>query len=185
MKDKLELRKRLNAKRPAFKKTDSYKHKKLTDSWRAPKGLQNKVRLERWGKPAIVKAGYRNPAAVRGLHPFGLEIVRVESLRDLDKVDAKTQGALLARVGMRKARMLLEECSKRKITVLNVKSIEDALKEIDASLAKRKEAKSARAKKKAVKKPSKEKVKEEKPKPEPKSREQERKEMEKVLIKRN
>ncbi len=180
MKELLELKKRLNAKRPAFNKTDSYKHKRLTDNWRRPKGIHNKMRHQRWGKAAIVKVGYRNPVAVRHLTLSGLLPVLVYAVSDLQNLDVKKHGVIIGHVGGKLKIKLLDECKKQGLSVINVKDIDAKSKQLKAVVEERKKIKAESASKKVA----------EAPKPEPKadeakSREEEQKEMEKLLTKRN
>lgn len=187
MKKLLELRKKINKKRPSFERCDSYKRSEVSPSWRKPKGLQNKMRLQRHGKPAIVKEGYRNPRAVRGLDASGLVPVLVHNVAMLQGLDAKTQGVVIANVGNKKRVAIIEACGKAGLKVLNFKDAKATAEKIKASVADRKKKRSDQAKKKedaAPKKKPKSEKKEE-PKDESKSREEQKKEMEKVLTKRN
>ena len=52
----LKLRKLLKSKKPAFIRMDSWVKPSIKkSSWRRPKGLDNKIRLQRKGFPKIVK----------------------------------------------------------------------------------------------------------------------------------
>lgn len=185
MKSMLELRKKLNAKRPNFLHYDHQKRKEVGTRWRKPKGLHNKMRLGKWGKPATVNVGYRNPVAVRGLDQSGLAKVLVNTLSDLDGFDAKTQGVWLGSVGARKRAVLLDACKKKNFKVLNFKSVDGEMSRINDMLSARKKAKSERVKAKSEKQklaaPKKE---EKKEAPTEESKEQAKAEKDKVLTKR-
>ena len=175
----LGLRKEISARRPEFKKQDHQKRKELQyTSWRRPKGLHSKMRHGVWGRPATVNIGYRGPVAVRGLHSSGLAPVLVYSISELDGIDAKTQGVLLGHTGGRNKTAILTACKQKGITVLNVKNVDDKIKQLADAVTARKETKKEAAKRKEAKKPAA--PKKEAPKPEV-TKEQERKEMEKVL----
>ncbi len=117
----LELRELLKKKKPEFIRMDSWAKPKLEDSpWRRPKGLDNKIRLQRKGFPKIVKVGYRKPKIVRNLHPSGFVEVLVHSPKDLDNIDPTKQAIRIAStVGKRKRLEILEKAKKLGIRVLN------------------------------------------------------------------
>ena len=174
----LALRKKISDKRPAFIQTDSNKRVEVNDAWRKPRGSTNKVRRQFWGKPAMVKPGYRGPKAVRGLHNSGLQIVLVNSPGELDSIDPKTQGIILGSIGNKKKSVVLSACKEKGITVLNVKNVDESIKAIADKLVARKESKKDLAKKKAEKK---KKIKPRKEKETPMTREEEREEMERIV----
>jgi len=73
------------------------------DSWRKPKGKDNKMRLEVKGYPPRVKIGYRNQADIRGLHPSGLKPVVVSNPKDLEGLDPREHMVYISStVGLRK-----------------------------------------------------------------------------------
>lgn len=185
MKELLDIRKRKKNKKPAFNRTDSYKVKGVPDSWRRPKGYQNKMRLERHGKPAVVKVGYRTPSKVRGLSAEGLQPFVVRTIVEIEAL-TKEQGAILGNVGMKKKAELLAKCKEKGIAVFNVKNIDEAISGIQSKVDERK----AKRKEALTKKAQKEK---EKPKKEPEKKEkvdeeehkkQEKQEMEKLVTKK-
>jgi large subunit ribosomal protein L32e len=183
MKQLLELRKAMNAKRPKFEISNKHKRIKVSRcSWRAPRGHQNKEKLGKYGKKAVVNIGYRGPSAVRGLSTSGKIPVHIFNVSGLATIDPKTQCIIIARVGMKKLGMILNECKTKSIEIINHK-IDNSLNKIKEKLDERKKAKKP---KKAEKKPEPKKAekKTEEVSDEDK-KETERKKMEKVLTRRD
>lgn len=138
----LRVRARIKKKKPDFVRQESWRYDRLKESWRRPKGIDNKMRRKIKGWPATVNVGYRGPKAARGLHPSGYEEVLVYNVEQLKKVDSKTQAVRISRtVGKRKRTQILLEARKRKITVLNlgIPEKEEKKPEEQADIKKREE----------------------------------------------
>ncbi len=176
----LTLRKEISKRRPEFVMQDHHKRPETQLRWRKPKGMHSKMRHGVWGRPASVSVGYRGPAAVRGLHNSGLQMVRINTLSELAALDVKTQGAIIANVGGKRKTELLTACKQKNVTVFNVKNIDEELKMLAGKVAARKEKNKARTQKKQA--AAKTAPKKETKKEEPMTKEQERKEAEKVII---
>ncbi|MCX8175071.1 MAG: 50S ribosomal protein L32e [Candidatus Micrarchaeota archaeon] len=56
---------------------------RVSDSWRRPRGIDNKKRLKLAYMGASPSIGYRQPSQVRGKHPLGLPEVLVQSPSEL------------------------------------------------------------------------------------------------------
>ncbi|MCR8432867.1 MAG: 50S ribosomal protein L32e [Crenarchaeota archaeon] len=113
----LKVRKR---NRKEFRRYLSWRWTKLDDSWRYPKGRDNKVRLQYKGYPPKVKVGYRAPKLVRYLHPSGRREVLVRRVEDLFIIDPATEAARIASsVGQRKRLQIIQFAKNFGIHILN------------------------------------------------------------------
>ncbi|HVO37257.1 MAG TPA: 50S ribosomal protein L32e [Candidatus Acidoferrum sp.] len=136
----LRIRKRVKDKKPSFVRPESWRYVRIKESWRSPKGLDHKMRIEYKGWPAPVKVGYRGPRIARGLHPSGFKEVLVHNVDELKEIDVKTQAARIAHtVGRRKKAKILAEAKKRKIIILNLKEIKKPPEQEKEELAEEKE----------------------------------------------
>jgi large subunit ribosomal protein L32e len=113
----LAVRKR--HEKPWFKRDDYEKKKKLSPSWRKPRGLFNKMRRGFPDKGAVVQVGYGAPTAIRGFHPSGFEEVLVNCLADLEEVQPDKAVRIGRTVGARKKQIILERAFAKGLKVLN------------------------------------------------------------------
>jgi large subunit ribosomal protein L32e len=105
---------------PQFNRQDHHKKKRVSTSWRRPRGNLSKQRRGIKGKGDTVQAGFRTPKAARGKHPSGFEEVRVHNVDDLEGVDSDTEAVRIASgVGDRKRERIEETAADRGIRVLN------------------------------------------------------------------
>jgi large subunit ribosomal protein L32e len=119
-KDLLQARKKISDKRPKFVRQESWRYDRLAESWRKPKGKDNKMRLQISGSPRLVKVGYRGPKKARGLHPSGYTDNIVFNAKDLTRLDPTKDAARIAHVvGQRKRLLILDEARAKGVKVLN------------------------------------------------------------------
>ncbi|MBR9692408.1 hypothetical protein GOV07_00575 [Candidatus Woesearchaeota archaeon] len=175
--------------KPSFRKHDSHKRLKLSANWRKPRGRQSKVRLHKRGYQRGPAAGFGNAKAVFGLVK-GLTPVRVSTPAEIEPLDAKKHGVIIAStVGGRKREAIITAAKAKNLTFLI--DAEKQVAAVKAKLATKKKVKDARVAAKAKKKEKKtldEKVKKDEEKKEEKSSEElkaekieEKKEQDKVL----
>lgn len=148
MEDMLALRQRIKKKKPKFVRQEIQRRKKLTEKWRQPKGYHSKIRRKFGGKRKQPGMGYCSPKAVKGLSKQGLNLVNVSTLNIIEKMDAKKDIAIVARVGMKKKIELLKKLLEKKIKILNILNAEEIIKKADEEMKKKKEEKKKREEKK-------------------------------------
>jgi len=107
-------------KKPKFRRHESWRYNRLKESWRKPRGLDNKMRLNVKGWPKSAKIGYGGPRISRGLHPSGYEEVLVHTPDEVVGVDSRSQAIRIAHtVGTRKRIQIASGARERGIYVVN------------------------------------------------------------------
>lgn len=116
----LQARKKVAHRRPKFVRQESWRYDRLAESWRRPKGKDNKMRRQLSGAPRLVKIGYRGPKKARGLHPSGYTDNLVFNVKDLGRLNPAGDAARIGHaVGQRKRLLILAEARNMGIKVLN------------------------------------------------------------------
>ena len=118
----LLLRRTIDRRRPIFGRQAANRYYRIgrDGTWRRPRGLQSKQRRHYGYRSRIVRIGYRSPAAVRGLVPSGFRPVLVRTTEELERIDIRTEAAVIARTVGTRRRLTLEEAARRRgVHVLN------------------------------------------------------------------
>jgi large subunit ribosomal protein L32e len=116
----LKVRSRQKAKKPEFNRHDSHKKKRLSTSWRKPRGLHNKLRQQVAAKGKLVRPGFGSPRDVKGYHPSGFREVLVFNVKDIDEThDCVVR--IASTVGMKKRREIVAKALEKNLRVLNAK----------------------------------------------------------------
>ena len=114
------LNERKRVGKPKFNRQDHHKKKRVSTSWRRPRGQLSKQRKGVKGKGDTVEAGFRTPAEVRGKHPSGFEEVHVHNVDDLEGVDGDREAVRIAStVGGRKRTRIEDAAEEADVRVLN------------------------------------------------------------------
>ncbi|MBT7102168.1 hypothetical protein HN935_01520 [archaeon] len=116
-------------KKPKFLRTDWHKKIRLgrgvkkNQKWHGAKGRQNKFRLGRKGRGQRPKVGWGAEASAKDFVK-GMEMVRVENVKDLESVNKGT-GIIIGKVGKKKQKEIIAKANEMKIVILNRYKVED------------------------------------------------------------
>jgi large subunit ribosomal protein L32e len=130
----MRIRVLMERREPRWMRMDEWRFLRIAhrESWRRPKGNDNKIRLEIKGYPKRVKVGYGKPRLVRNLHPTGFKLVTVHRPEDVDKVDPTKEAVVIGRtVGLRKRVEIVRRAIERGVRVINV--TKDVIDELSRS----------------------------------------------------
>ena len=130
----MRVRVLMERREPRWMSMDEWRFLRVVhrESWRRPKGDDNKIRLEIKGYPKRVKVGYGKPRLVRNLHPTGFKLVIVHRPEDVDKVDPTKEAIVIGRtVGLRKRIEIVRRAIERGVRVINV--TKDVIDELSRS----------------------------------------------------
>jgi len=119
-----EMQKKLKARKwhPVFrgrfgKKCIRRKSIAKWDKWRKNRSIDSDTSIRHGFRPKI---GYGNPAEIRGIHPSGYCEVKICNVKDLEKINPKTEaGRISAVVGKKKRNDIISKANEMKIKILN------------------------------------------------------------------
>ena len=131
----IELRKKIKSKKPKFARTDSNKYK-FKNKWRKPRGLHNKLRLNKKGHIKKPSKGYRSPKEVRGLTKDGLRPMIVSNVNEIKK---DISIIISKKVGNKKKLHILEKAKDLNIRVINIKNVDETINKIKEKKHKQKQ----------------------------------------------
>jgi large subunit ribosomal protein L32e len=128
-----------------FPRKDYHKFKKLSTSWRKPRGLDNKIKHAYKGHGWKVKIGY-------GTQKNKPQIIVISCVADLQKLKTLSNysALLLSNLGNRKRALLLQKATELGIKIANVKP--DFIQKLDQEMKARKDQRVVYSKKKEAKK---------------------------------
>ena len=127
------------ASRTRFKRQESWRLKRVKENWRRPRGVTSRMRKEKKGWPALVKAGRGSAASTRGRHPRGLIERLVRNEADLEGLNPKVHIIRLsAQWGERRRIVLVERAKSLNIHIANpgkeeTRPVGEGLKETETS----------------------------------------------------
>ena len=119
-KEKLLIRKQIKRRTPEFLREEWFRYKRVPRNWRRPDGITSKMRINLKYRPNKVRVGYRGPKDTRGLHSSGFEEVSVYNVKDVEKIDPKTQAARIgSTVGTKKRIEIEKKAEELDVRILN------------------------------------------------------------------
>ncbi len=131
----IELRKKINKKRPSFRRVESWRYKRVKDSWRKARGIDSRTRIKSKSGVKSPSVGYRGPKKVRGLHPSGYEEVRVHTINDLKDLNNRKHAIKIStNLGVRKRIRVIDYAQSRGFKVLNLGISQRELESLEAAL---------------------------------------------------
>lgn len=109
---------------PDFVRYDADKYFRLErqDSWRKPRGRDNKSRLKIRGFPSIAQPGYRKPKSVRYLHPSVLHPIVVNNVKELESLGSRSSeviAIIAGSVGLKKRLEIIKRAKELGIRLSN------------------------------------------------------------------
>ncbi|MFX0174312.1 MAG: 50S ribosomal protein L32e [Candidatus Hodarchaeota archaeon] len=129
----IELRKKMNKKRPSFRRVESWRYKKVKDSWRKARGIDSKTRKKKKSGVKSPTVGYRTPRKVRGLHPSGYEEVRVTTIQDLNNLNKNRHAVKISsKLSSKKRIALIDYCQRRGFRILNLGISQKEIERLEA-----------------------------------------------------
>jgi len=129
----MKLRKKINKKRPSFRRVESWRYKRVKDPWRKARGIDSKTRKKKKSGVRSPSVGYRGPKKVRGLHPSGYEEVRVTTLSDIKNLNNRKHALKISgKLGTKKRIVLVDYCQKKGFKVLNLGVSQKEIESLEA-----------------------------------------------------
>ena len=122
----LSIRRSQKAGKPAFRRQESWRYKRVHPSWRRPKGIDSKMRRKLRGRPKNVEVGYRSPKDVRGLNSSGHLEKLISNVSELDEVAQGEVVRVSSTVGQRKRLTILEKARELNLHVVNPGRVHEA-----------------------------------------------------------
>ncbi len=155
-----------------FHRREVHKRKKLSMAWRKPKGMHSKVRRKEKKTFKMPDPGFMKQKEKRFKHPSGLNIIRIYSKKDFERILEERKKeinnfvfVLSSKLSKKSLKEIFQKALKFNIRIANAKKIEERLKKIEEELKERKKKSKEREKKKKERKEkAKKKEKEEKEK---------------------
>lgn len=116
----VQKRRESQARRPRFVRQESWRYARIKPMWRKPKGVDNKIRRQDKGWPALVRIGYRGPVESRGLHPSGHFESLVHRPEDMEGlVPGRDVVRVGSTVGAKKRERILARANELGLRVVN------------------------------------------------------------------
>ncbi|MFX0032155.1 MAG: 50S ribosomal protein L32e [Candidatus Hodarchaeota archaeon] len=130
-----QVREKLKKKRPSFRRVESWRYKKIKDSWRKARGIDSQTRKKKKSGVKSPSVGYRGPKKVRGLHPSGFEEVLIFNVNDIKGLSNKKHAVKISgKLGAKKRIALVDYAQNRGFKILNLGIAQKELERFEALL---------------------------------------------------
>lgn len=131
----LKIRDSIKKKRPKFRRVESWRYKRVKNSWRKSRGIDSKTRKKKKSGVKSPSSGYRAPKKIRGLHPSGYQEVNITNIKEVEQLDNKKHAIKISsRLGNKKRMLLIEQLQKMNFKILNLRVSQKALEEFEELL---------------------------------------------------
>jgi large subunit ribosomal protein L32e len=131
----MEIRKNKKKKNPKFRRVESWRYKRVKDSWRKARGIDSQTRKKTKSGVKSPTIGYRSPKKVRGLHPSGYEEVRITTINDMKGLSNRKHAIKISgRLGTKKRIELVEYAQNRGFRILNMGISQRELESLESML---------------------------------------------------
>ena len=113
---------KIQKKSKKFHRHHSDRYKRVKNSWRKPKGIDNCVRRRFKGKPIMPGIGFGTKAKVRNLTKNGFFKIRVFNSKDLNMLimtNRKFEAEIGKNVGAKKKNQIMRKALEYDIKILN------------------------------------------------------------------
>lgn len=104
---------------PKFARPNTSIDKRVKNTWRKPRGIDSKQRMQLVWAGAHPGVGWRSPKVTRGQHPAGAHEVLVQNAQQLAAVPAGKFVRFAAKMGGRLRAQLKQVAQKRHLRILN------------------------------------------------------------------
>ena len=131
----MRIRDKLSKKRPSFRRVESWRFKRVKNSWRKSRGIDSQTRKKEKSGVKSPSIGYRSPKKVRGIHPSGYKEVMVFNVNDLKGLNNKKHALKLSgRLGAKKRITLIDYAQNRGFKILNIGISQAELESLESML---------------------------------------------------
>ncbi|MFX0012900.1 MAG: 50S ribosomal protein L32e [Candidatus Hermodarchaeota archaeon] len=131
----IELRQEMNKRRPSFRRVESWRYKRVKDSWRKARGIDSQTRKKEKSGVKSPSIGYRGPKKVRGLHPSGYEEIRVHNIDDMKSLNNKKHAIKVStKLGVKKRISVIDYAQSKGFKVLNLGISQSEMEHLESAL---------------------------------------------------
>lgn len=102
-----------------FKRANAKQYKRVKQTWRTPRGIDNKQRIRVRSRPKVPRIGHGTKAETRNQHPTGVFEALVANARELEAVTKGVAVRFTSGIGVLKKKALVARAKEKELKVLN------------------------------------------------------------------